>query len=91
MAFRWRDDDSQTLKDGSVALDFQEVKTTIPKDTYSFAIFQWVRGKDPIPPLDPRMVSFYFVLLVISHINCTVARCLINVVYLTACALITSC
>ena len=33
-------------------------------------------------------IGIYCHLSIISHINCTVACCLINVVYLTACAFI---
>ena len=34
-----------------------------------------------------NMILVYFILSVTSHINYIVARCLINVVYLTACCL----
>ena len=41
MAFRWQADDGQTLNAGLVALWFSRaIRTSIAKESYSFAIFQ---------------------------------------------------
>ena len=49
-----------------------------------------VQRSSPITVFPVSYSGKYFVLSVTSHMNCVAARCLINVVYLTACSFIRS-
>ena len=61
---------------------------TYPVDNYSVDKELDLSGYFELSEFE--LMRFYCILSVTSHVNCIVARYLLNVVYLTACAVIRS-